>query len=601
MKTRRLLAVAALWLLMFAGSALAGVVSPQLEAELASLKAGDMTDAFIVLDDQADIKSLDADLRAGKATLATRHQLVVEALQKTAARSQGALLQTLENEKGKGKITHYKSYWIMNAIIVRGEVETLRSLAARADVASLEMCYDVEPVQPVSVGTDPLNTTGSKDAVTPHLEAINVPQVWSEFGLDGSGVVVGIIDDGVDGDHEAYGDRWRGHFAPPEECWLDVANTGSPVPVNLPYVHGTHVMGTITGSGDGTAFGVAPEALWIATNAIRVAGGDPYQMVWDSFEFMADPDGDPSTSADLPDVVNNSWQIHTGCELYFQTVIANCEAAGVALVFIAGNDGPGSMTIVSPASYAFTPTSSFSVGAVHAEAPYPLADFSSRGPSACGGPYEIKPEVTAPGVDVYSAQPGDTYALMSGTSMAGPHVSGVMALMRDADPDLDVVTMKEVLMSTAVDLGEEGEDNMYGHGLIDAYAAVAAVMDGTGMVGGTVRDAITLLPIRGAVVTTTDSGVEAVTDKFGNFSMTLMPGARQFSVTAFGHVTTTFSATVNADAVTTVQWSVAPAATAVLGRHRDRCVRRAQVAGATVARGGAPASAPPPAPGATTA
>ena len=82
--------------------------------------------------------------------------------------------------------------------------------------------------------------------------------------------------------------------------------------------------------------------------------------------------------------------------------------------------------------------------------------------------------------------------------MAGPHVAGVVALMRQANPDLEVAAIKEILMATARDLGEPGEDNTYGHGLIDAYAAVLAVMNTVGSVAGTVTEstkaALTVLP-----------------------------------------------------------------------------------------------------------
>jgi hypothetical protein len=88
----------------------------------------------------------------------------------------------------------------------------------------------------------------------------------------------------------------------------------------------------------------------------------------------------------------------------------------------------------------------------------------------------IKPEVSAPGVNVYSSFPGGSYGRLSGTSMAGPHVAGVVALMREANPNADVTTIKNALMNTSRDEGSAGEDNTYGRGVIDAYAAVLAVM-----------------------------------------------------------------------------------------------------------------------------
>jgi len=150
----------------------------------------------------------------------------------------------------------------------------------------------------------------------------------------------------------------------------------------------------------------------------------------------------------------------------------------VVVTWSAGNEGPGSTTLRSPADRADTPYNCFSVGATQHYAPYTIASFSSRGPSGCGGPYATKPEVCAPGVDIYSSYPGGGYQYMDGTSMAGPHVAGVVGLMRSANPNLDVTTVKQVLMETATDLGSAGEDNTYGWGLVNAYEAVLAVMEG---------------------------------------------------------------------------------------------------------------------------
>ena len=141
------------------------------------------------------------------------------------------------------------------------------------------------------------------------------------------------------------------------------------------------------------------------------------------------------------------------------------------------------------------------MGATEHSPPYTIAGFSSRGPAGPNcGPEEnrIKPEVSAPGVNIYSSVPGGGYGYLDGTSMAAPHVAGVVALMRSANPDVDVITIKQVLMATATDLGDAGEDNDYGHGFIDAYAAVQPVMGGFGNVEGTVTDADTGDPVAGA-------------------------------------------------------------------------------------------------------
>ena len=308
--------------------------------------------------------------------------------------------------------------------------------------------------------------------------------------------MVANLDTGVDGYHPALSSRWRGTHEPWQECWRDALGGGSTFPVDYGE-HGTHVMGTMCGLGTGTGdtIGVAWEAEWIADNAINQwAGPEVDNDVLDAFQWFADPDGNPGTTDDVPDVVQNSWGIdsrfgydYQDCDYRWQVVIENCEAAGVVCIFSAGNEGPGSRTLRSPANICNTPTTNFSVGAIDAtnyDFPYPIWGYSSRGPSDCDGVTK-KPEVVAPGVQVYSSVPGGGYEwyYWSGTSMAGPHVAGVVALMRQANPDLDVDSIKQILMNTAVDLGVPGEENIYGWGLIDAYEAVLAAQQSTYVAG----------------------------------------------------------------------------------------------------------------------
>jgi hypothetical protein len=244
-------------------------------------------------------------------------------------------------------------------------------------------------------------------------------------------------------------------------------------------------MGTMVGGAPGLEVGVAPGAQWIASNCINMGTGAAFDnAVIASFQFMADPDGNAGTITDVPDVVQNSWGVNEGfsgyldCDSRWWAAIDNCEAAGVCVTWSAGNEGPGATTLRSPGDRALTPYNCFSVGATDATAPYTIASFSSRGPSGCGGAFAMKPEVSAPGVNTYSCYNNGSYTTMSGTSMAGPHVAGVVALMRSANPDIEVNAIKQILMDTATDLGTAGEDNTYGWGLVDAYEAVLAALSG---------------------------------------------------------------------------------------------------------------------------
>jgi subtilisin family serine protease len=169
------------------------------------------------------------------------------------------------------------------------------------------------------------------------------------------------------------------------------------------------------------------------------------------------------------------------------------------------------------------------VAAVDANDPdWPIASFSSRGPTYCtpGGGAAIKPDIAAPGVDVRSSVPGGGYAYLSGTSMASPHVNGVVALMRQANPNISVNEIKQIIYDTAYDLGGAGEDNDYGWGMIDAYEAVMAVSGGFGTLQGTVTD-IYADPINGAEVFADDGSGHtgtAYTNSSGFYTMQLQPG-----------------------------------------------------------------------------
>jgi len=170
-------------------------------------------------------------------------------------------------------------------------------------------------------------------------------------------------------------------------------------------------------------------------------------------------------------VVNNSWGFDGAdageCKDVFRPAVQALRAAGVAVVFAAGNTA----TSISPANY----PESFAVGAVNSA--LTIADFSARGPSACdGGTY---PDLTAPGVNVRTTDLTlggtipDSYATVTGTSFAAPLVAGGMALLLSVDPELTVDQLEQALVRSAIDLGIPGSDNDSGHGLIDLAAAHA--------------------------------------------------------------------------------------------------------------------------------
>ncbi len=421
-----------------------------------------------------------------------------------------------------------RGYWIANLIAVEARPEVIAEIAARPEVAWVEPAFRARLIEPVERPAAASKAaarapSGQWFAPPPGIVAIRAPEVWSRLGLTGSGRLVANVDTGVDVDHPALRDRWRGARldVDPRAAWFDPADTSGRVPFD-PNSHGTHVLGTITGRGPSPAdtIGVAWGAEWIASNAIQAdsmpGGGDP---IIAAFEWLADPDGNPETVEDVPDVVQNSWGIgrdepgYEPCLSQWWSVVDNCEAAGVVVTWSAGNDGPGNGTIIVPADRAATATRNFSIGAVRASGasfPYQVAPFSSRGPSLCTQeqPLILKPEVVAPGVDVYSCVPGGGYqGGWSGTSMAGPHVAGIVALLREANPDLDPDQIKTILMETARDLGRPGEDNESGWGFVDAYAAVLRALNDYGRIEGLVRNgSVGGTPVPGAAVVLPESG-----------------------------------------------------------------------------------------------
>ena len=538
-KTRS--AVLLVAVLLFAGTAWAGAIAPVLESQMQSLDGDDEVKVLVVLRDQADIDTMNRQLHDSRATRQDRHQVVLGALHDAANRSQEALTDHLSARQSDGGIRGYTTHWLVNAVVVVGTVDAIRELALRDDVIAIEPDLKVELIEPIrSERTTP---PGGRRGIgtCPGVEAIKAPYVWREFGIDGTGVVVGSMDTGVDGSHPALAARWRGLFADPSECWLDNSGQGTPdFPVDNDS-HGTHVMGTLTGLAPDDTIGVAPGALWIAANTIKQEVSSEFDNdVIASLEWFADPDGDPLTTDDVPCVVQNSWGVFEGlgypdCFSYWWTAIDNCEAAGVVLTWSAGNEGPAPGSLRSPADRADSPYNAFSVGSTQHYEPYEISDFSSRGRSICGGLYATKPEICAPGSDIYSAQPGGGYQYLDGTSMAGPHVAGVVALMCAANPTLDVETIKQVLMDTAIDKGIAGEDNTYGHGFMDAYAAVGAVMSGLGTVDGTVTDAGRALPIAGAHVGVVDRPTNRFTDADGHFQFMLPVGTWSLTFDAFGY------------------------------------------------------------------
>jgi len=350
-------------------------------------------------------------------------------------------------------------------------------------------------------------------SVTPEwgLNYMGVPQVWAE-GIRGAGATVGGQDTGYDWTHPALQSKYRGYregdTAVHDYNWHDAVHEQSPLnnddnnpcgfDVRFPCddgSHGTHTMGTMVGSDDANEVGVAPDADWVACRSMERGWGRP-QSYLECFEWFLAPtdlNGENPRPEMAPDVIANSWYCPEleGCDTStypaFDNVTAALRAAGVVVVVSAGNNGRNGCNTVNR-----IPAQSPGVIAVAAhDSLGNIANFSSRGTS--DAPLN-GPDITAPGVAVRSTTPGSSYATFGGTSMSGPHVAGLVALMISARPELkgQVDTIEALLLRTAINTpapavdscsAPDGPNQVFGHGTANAIAAVTAALYWGGLSG----------------------------------------------------------------------------------------------------------------------
>src|SRR5262249_4025913 len=208
------------------------------------------------------------------------------------------------------------------------------------------------------------------------------------------------------------------------------------------FFHGSHTTGTAIGDDGGTnQIGMAPGAKWIACRNMEEGVGTPARYI-ECMEFFLAPypvngtpdDGDPTQA---PDITINSWGCPTseGCTVNtLQAAVEAQAAAGIMMVVAAGNAGPSCSTSIDPPSFY---DASYTVGALNTGTDT-IASFSSRGPITVDGSNRTKPDISAPGTNTRSASNSSdsAYTFASGTSMATPHISGAMALLWSAHPEL---------------------------------------------------------------------------------------------------------------------------------------------------------------------
>ncbi|MFC4559411.1 S8 family serine peptidase [Virgibacillus kekensis] len=423
-----------------------------------------------------------------------KRSLIVSNLRAKALDTQQNVMAFLKKEKKAGNVESFQSFYIVNAIAVTGTKEVAKKLAEFGEVEKVLPNRTRQLIKGDATGKSKTSLTADQlnaNEVEPNVEHINAPQVW-EMGIDGSGVVIASIDTGVQWDHPALKEKYRGYNPEtPDQSnhefnWFDPIN-GEAAPYD-DIGHGTHTVGTMVGSeSDGSnQIGVAPGAEWIAVKAFSALGGTDVDLLAAGEWILAPKDAEGNPHPEMaPDIVNNSWGGGRGLDEWYRPMVQAWRDAGIFPAFAAGNvtatepGGPGS--VAAPSNY----PESFAVGAINNE--NDLAEFSLQGPS----PYdEIKPDVVAPGVGTRSAIPGSSYGGKSGTSMATPVVAGTVALLRQADSSLTVDELESALMNSATPLtdGEftDSPNNGYGYGVINAFRAVSSVTSGLGTIKGQV-------------------------------------------------------------------------------------------------------------------
>ena len=446
---------------------------------------GKEAEYLIVLADQADLKGAEA-----LSTKQEKGRYVRDILWEKAQRTQAPILNLLRERK-----VEYRSFYIVNMIWVKGDVNLAFALAARPDVSRIEgnpVIRNVQhplPVEKISYQADVPNT------VEPGINYTHAPLVWAQ-GYTGQGIVVGGGDTGYRWTHVAIKPKyrgWNGTTANHDYNWHDSIHSGGgscgfnslqPCDDNG---HGTHTMGTAVGDdGAGNQVGMAPGAKWIGCRNMDQGNGTPATYS-ECFEFFLAPypvggtpaQGNPSLA---PDVTTNSWSCPAseGCSpATLQSGVEAQRAAGIQMVVAAQNGGPNCSTVVDPPGIF---EAAYSVGALNTGADT-IASFSSRGPVTTDGSNRIKPDISAPGTGTRSSYgSGDTvYASLSGTSMATPHVAGGVALLLSARPILrhDVAMTRTVLSNSAFHLNSTlcgsiagtFPNNVFGYGRLDVKAA----------------------------------------------------------------------------------------------------------------------------------
>ena len=455
-------------------------LSQELTSELTK-STGDI-ELYVILKNKNVIKKSTSSSRL------TRLKNTIDQLKSNARHSQNQIKKNITT------ITQeYKFYWVNNSMwakIPRDKVTTL------ANLPDIEKVYVNSTQKLKIINNKSTKTIEAINGIEWNINKVNIPQVWL-LGFKGQNVIIAGQDTGYQWDHVSLKSKyagWNGTTVDHNYHWHDaiqnpnvICEDASNNPISCDdHGHGTHTMGTMVGDdGAGNQIGVAPDAKWMGCRNMNQGDGTPATYT-ECFQFFLEPtdlnDNNPDVSK-APHIINNSWGCPTseGCLQpdVLETVVNNVVNAGILVVAAAGNDGSACNSINTPiAIYDKTLTVGSTTSSDN------ISSFSSRGAINIDGSNRLKPDVSAPGSSIRSAQLNGTYTNLSGTSMASPHVAGVAALLISANPALagHPEQLKQILLESSLAKtssqtcngvsGSQSPNNTFGWGRLDALAAV---------------------------------------------------------------------------------------------------------------------------------
>jgi len=503
-------------------------------ALLDTLSAEGQADFVLVMAAQADLSAAPAI-----ADWSARGWYVYDTL-RAAARESQAAAQDYMSKRGLA----FQSFFAGNELYVyAGDLQAAQDLAGLEGVALVRATrtYYVDPILAAA-------RPAPQAIVDWGIIDTKADQFWATFGVQGDGMVVANIDTGVQWNHPALDQAYKCPTNPTDPaCWLDPSNIcGGTVCDNNG--HGTHTMGSMAADDDPALTyiaGMAPNAQFIMCKGCETNSCSDAALNACA-DWIVAPGGNPNNR---PHVVNNSWG-GGGGDPWYEAKVQAWVASGIFPAFSAGNSGSSCSSLGSPGDY------QVSFGTAAHDSSRAAASFSSRGPSDYGHDPYTKPNISAPGVDICSCVPTDSWdCTYSGTSMASPHTAGAVALLWSCNAALvgQIDQTFQILQDYAdpppagnCGAPPDGEGNYtFGYGYLNVLAAgLQNCVSAWGVIHGYVRNAQNAAPIADATVTGYRQGGGAwsdTTDASGYYTITL--GAGTYTVTAVHPLFTTAAVT----------------------------------------------------------